>query len=615
MARNDIGDLRRSAAMATFGPGAVIDFRAQDAPVSAVAAGLEEWDANFPPAGMLHPQAIREERLQKKLGIRGFRLPPVRDPTSDQDRLRALVAVRFPEWLQCPRCDRIGPEKLWGDEPGKAGRWCPQCTQSTPGKVKSYVVPVRFITACEHGHLDEFPWHFWVQHAEGCANRAGHLKLSSEQAGLAGIILSCPKCKKFRSLDGIFSARGDGKAGSPLPPCRGRRPWLAGGDQKCGEQSRTMQRGASNLYFPVIESALSIPPWSDRLQEALGVQWDPIVNCVPEDRPLFIRMLARGDLAPVLKDLNLSADELAAEIEIRLAANDAIDTSDLRVEEYRQFVGGVRAEGLDREFEIRPQTVPPEIRPWVSRLVKAVRLREVRALRGFTRVQPPGDPDSPTVAALSLQKLDWLPAIEVRGEGIFITLNEDALRKWEAEDEVRDRALAVNERWQKEWAESHGQEATQPKPISPRMLLIHTFAHALMRQLTLDCGYSSTALRERLYVSDAPNAMAGLLVYTATTDDDGTLGGLQRQGDPARIERTVKAAIQSQAWCSSDPLCIEDLLAPHDGLSLAACHACVLAPETACEEYNRFLDRAMLVGKPNSPSLGFFSGLLQGQTA
>jgi hypothetical protein len=615
MARNDLGDLRRSAAMATFGPGAVIDFRAQDAPVSAVAAGLEQWDANFPPAGMLHPQAIREERLQKKLGIRGFRLPPVRDPTSDQDKLRALVGVRFPEWLQCPKCDRIGPERLWSDEPGKAGRWCPQCTQNTPGTVKAYVVPVRFITACEHGHLDEFPWHVWVQHAEGCTNRSGHLKLSSEQAGLAGIILSCPKCKKSRSLDGIFSAARDGKAGSPLPPCRGKRPWLAGGDQQCGEQSRTMQRGASNLYFPVIESALSIPPWSDRLQEALGVQWDPIVNCVPEDRTLFIRMLARGDLAPVLQDLNLSADQLAAEIEIRLAANDAIDTSDLRVEEYRQFVGGVRAEGLDREFEIRPQSVPTEIKPWISRLVKAVRLREVRALRGFTRVQPPGDPDSPSVASLSLQKLDWLPAIEVRGEGIFITLNEDALRRWESSDEARSRALVVNDRWQKEWVERHGQDAAQPKPVSPRMLLIHTFAHALMRQLTLDCGYSSTALRERLYVSDDSNSMAGLLVYTATTDDDGTLGGLQRQGDPARIGRTVTAAIQSQAWCSSDPLCIEDMLAPHDGLSLAACHACVLAPETACEEYNRFLDRAMLVGKPGQPSLGFFGGLLRDRSS
>lgn len=609
---NDLGDLRRSGAVATFGPGAVVDFRAQDASVSAVAAGLEEWDSNFPPAGMLHPQAIREERLQKKLGVRGFRLPPVRDPTSDQDKSRSLVAVRFPEWLQCPRCDRIGPEKLWSDEPGKAGRWCPQCTQRAPGQAKSYVVPVRFITACERGHLDEFPWHVWVQHADGCTNRNGHLKLSAEEAGLAGIVLSCPKCKRSRSLDGIFSSGRDGKAGSPLPPCRGRRPWLAGGDEQCGRQSRAMQRGASNLYFPVIESALSIPPWSDRLQEALGVQWDPIVNCVPEDRPLFIRMLARGDLAPVLKELDLSAEQLANEIEVRLAKNDSIDISDLRVEEYRQFVSGVKAEGLDREFEIRPQIVPAEISPWVSRVVKAVRLREVRALRGFTRVQPPGDPESPSVASLSLQKLDWLPAIEVRGEGIFLTLNDDALRKWEAQESVQDRAQKVDKKWQKEWVERHGPDAPPPKPISPRMLLVHTLAHALMRQLTLDCGYSSTALRERLYVSDTPNVMAGLLIYTAATDDDGTLGGLQRQGDPARIGRTVVAAIQSQAWCSSDPLCIEDLMAPDDGTSLAACHACALAPETACEEYNRFLDRAMLVGRPDNRSLGFFSALLQG---
>src|SRR5262249_31531476 len=153
------------------------------------------------------------------------------------------------------------------------------------------------------------------------------------------------------------------------------------------------------------------------------------------------------------------------EIEIRLAKNDSIDTSDLRVEEYRQFVGGVKAEGLDREFEIRPQIVPAEISPWVSRVVKAVRLREVRALRGFTRVQPPGDPESPSVASLSLQKLDWLPAIEVRGEGIFLTLNEDALRKWEAQESVQDRAQKVDKRWQKEWVERHGSDASPPKSI------------------------------------------------------------------------------------------------------------------------------------------------------
>jgi hypothetical protein len=130
-----------------------------------------------------------------------------------------------------------------------------------------------------------------------------------------------------------------------------------------------------------------------------------------------------------------------------------------------------------------------------------------------------------------------------------------------------------------------------------------------MRQLTLDCGYSSAALRERLYTGPEGSDMAGLLIYTATTDEDGTLGGLQRQGDPSRMERTVQAALAAQEWCSSDPLCIEDLLTGEDSLSLAACHACVLAPETSCEEYNRFLDRAMLLGVPNDRSTGYFSEL------
>src|ERR1700747_2439718 len=118
MARNDLGELRRSAAASGFGPGAIIDFRAGDAAMSAVAAGLEEWDRNFPPAGILHPQVVREERLQKKLNVKGFRLPPVRDPQAERDNERSLAAVRFPQWLQCPQCDLIGLEDHWADRPG-----------------------------------------------------------------------------------------------------------------------------------------------------------------------------------------------------------------------------------------------------------------------------------------------------------------------------------------------------------------------------------------------------------------------------------------------------------------------------------------------------------------
>jgi hypothetical protein len=605
MVKNDLGVLRRSATAATFGPGSIIDFRADDAPISAVAAGIEEWDRNFPPAGMLHPQAVREERLQKKLGVKGFRLPPVQDPAVDSDT-RRLVAVRFPEWLQCPRCDRIGPEALWDDLPGKAGRYCAGCTSAAPGQRRVAVIPVRFVMACEAGHLDEFPWHFWVSHIEACKNKKGFLKLTSEQPGLAGLILSCPTCKQRRSMDRVFSK----ETWKNFSNCRGRRPWLAGPSQVCDHKPSTVQRGASNLYFPVIVSALSIPPWSDRLQEALGVHWDPILNTHPEDRATYIRILARGDLAPVLAELSLSPDDLAREIERRMGQHEAIEVRDLRVEEYRQFTGGVHATALDQEFEIRPQTVPSRLLPLIARLVRVVRLREVRAMTGFTRVQPPGDPEAPSVARLSTVPLDWLPAIEVRGEGIFLELDPQAVRKWEGDDVIAARSAQIQRRWLEDWRARHGAEAPDPPPITPRRLLIHTFAHALMRQLTLDCGYSSTALRERLYVHDGDPAMAGLLIYTATTDDDGTMGGLQRQGEPQRIERTILASIQAQAWCSSDPLCIEDMLVADDGLSLAACHSCSLAPETACEEYNRFLDRATLVGTPNNPLLGFFRKLL-----
>jgi hypothetical protein len=609
MVANELGSLRRSAAAGTFGPGAIVDFRAGEATISAVVAGLEEWDRNFPPAGILNHQAIREERLQKKLHVRGFRLPPVRDPARESDAERALVAVRFPSWLQCPLCDRVGKEDRWNYDPGRAGRICQDCTSKAPGRQSVFVIPVRFVMACENGHLDEFPWHAWVGHREGCTNRGGFLLLKSEQAGLAGLILSCPKCHSHSSMDGIFTK----ETWQKFPNCRGYRPWLAVPAETCVHKSRAVQRGASNLYFPVIESALSIPPWSDRLQEALGVHWDAIVNTEPEDRATYIRILSRGDLAGVLQELQLSPEQLTAEIERRLGAQDAIDTDNLRSEEYRQFTGGVHVEGLDREFEIRPQAVPQSLAPWFSRLVKVTRLREVRAITGFTRIQPPGDAADGHIASLSVaQGIDWLPAIEVRGEGIFLELKPDRWAAWEQHSEVAARAAEIDARWTKEWKDRHGAGSEPPRKITARFLLIHTFAHALMRQLTLDCGYSTTALRERLYVDDLGVCMSGLLVYTATTDNDGTLGGLQREGDPVRIGRTVISAVRAQAWCSSDPLCIEKVLSGDEGLSLAACHSCVLAPETSCEEFNRFLDRALLVGTPQDSAVGFFHEIMSG---
>lgn len=610
MANNRLGELRRSAAVMTFGPGSVVDFRADGAPVSAVAAGLEEWDRSFPPAGLANPQRITEPRLQRKLSVGGFRLPPVvdenwRDDQGNPDG-RTLVAARFPEWLQCPQCDRLAPAGRWSQDPGRAGRYCAGCTRKAPGQRRIFAVPIRFVMACSKGHLDDFPWHFWVGHKADCKKKErADLYLRSERPGLAGLILSCGECGARRSMDGVFSAhtwRGF--------RCRGRRPWLAAPNETCDCEPRALQRGASNLYFPVIESALSIPPWSDAIQEALGVYWNPIVTTKPEDRATFIRILAQGDLEPVLRELGLSPDELARQIEDRLTRYNDDAILNIRQEEYRQFVSGTDTRDSDaREFEVRNVRVPDSLRPFLSSIVRVVRLREVRALKGFTRINPPGDEDSPDIAAIAVGDPGWLPAVEVRGEGVFLAFNQDTLREWETQDEVVARAQSINEAWRIEWHGRYG-EGEPAWPITPRYLLAHSFAHALMRQLTLECGYSTAALRERLYVSGGTDGMAGLLIYTATSDSDGTLGGLQRQGEAHRIGRAVEAAIRAMEWCSSDPLCIEGMISGADRLSLAACHACVLAPETACEEYNRFLDRATLVGLPDAPEVGFFSPLV-----
>ncbi len=604
---NDLQALRRSAVVSLFGPGAVVDFRAKNAPVSGMAAGLEEWDSSFGPAGLANSQSVRETRLEKKLKVQGFRLPPVieeRRKDDDPDR-RRLVAVRFPQWLQCPECDEVAPVRHWQDDPGEAYRYCAKCTAKRLGGQKVFVIPVRFVMACPRGHVDEFPWHWWVGHAPSC-NHRNHLILRSQGAGLAGLILRCPKCDASRSMDGIFSKQ----TWTHFSTCAGHRPWLPDGDEPCTEHAVAVQRGASNLYFPVTQSALSIPPWSDRLQESIGDYWSTIVNVDPTQRQLFIQMLSKGELGPILDELKMTPEQLFAAIERRLQSYAELNTADLKPAEFRQFVEdpGDRIE-QDLDFEIRRETVAPEIEPYISTVVRAVRLREVKAITGFTRINPPGDPDSPEIAQLSRTKLSWLPAIEVRGEGIFLALNEQRLKTWEVLPSVVERADTCHERYRADWQARHGAHSEPERFITPRYMLCHTLSHALMRQLTLECGYSSASLQERIYAATGDDAMAGLLIYTATTDSDGTLGGLQRQGLSGRIAGILVRAIAGIEWCSSDPLCITDMMGALQSYSHSSCHSCVLAPETSCEAYNNFLDRGLLIGIPESSETGFFSDL------
>lgn len=601
MANNSLGELRRSAVVGYFGPGAIVDFRLGNAPLSAVVAGLEEWDHRAQPQGLANDQVVHEPRLQQKLNVKGFRLPPVADERDKSDST-ALSAVRFPDWLQCPECDRIRRSRSWGHKPGKPERFCAECSYDAPGQEAVYVVPVRFITACEHGHLDEFPWGPFARHAKGCTAGESELELRQMGAGLAGLMLRCAECDEKRSMEYVFSE----KTLETLP-CRGRRPWLQASESECGRAQRTLQRGASNLYYPIIQSALDIPPWSNHIEKQLGKYWSPLKETEPEGRRNRLQLII--DVVGLQGDL----DELLKLVEDRIRILEEPERENLRRDEYAQFTSRTDSSPTEGgEFEIRQSRVPAGLDSHFGSAVRASRLREVRALTGFTRIHPPGGDDEmsrATIAPIQSSWRPWLPAIEVRGEGVFFSLSSKRLQEWESQKSVQQRAKRLGQLYAADLKRRHGEDAEADRIISARFVLLHTLAHTLMKYLALDCGYSSASLRERLYADGEEGEMAGLLIYTSTPDSDGTLGGLVRQGRSERLQEWLPAAIHSMEWCSSDPLCINGLTASSEAMNLAACHACVLAPETSCEEYNRFLDRAMLVGLPDQPEVGYFSDL------
>jgi hypothetical protein len=460
--------------------------------------------------------------------------------------------------------------------------------------------------ACDAGHLDEFPWHLWVGHKEGC-DRRKPLKLFTSGPGLKGLVVSCTGCKAGKSMEHAFSSAMMKRMNVQ---CAGRRPWLPGPDEPCVSQKgpQTVQRGASNLYFPAVESSLDIPPWTDEFQASLGHHWAALQTALTdEDADLIVRLV----VYPAWDGEPMSLDEMQQRIRQRRALINAPERQDIRGEEYQQLTLGEATTDERAEFSIRPETVPASLAGLVSNLTRVVRLREVQAIYGFTRIYPPsGDFGSGACSPLSATPKKWLPATEVRGEGIFIALDETRVRDWEARTAVKARADEVDRHWVRSWQERMGDDAKPPFRITPRLILIHTLSHALMRQLALECGYSTSSIRERLYASESEPGMCGVLIYTSASDADGTLGGLARQGSPERIELLLKDAIREMEWCSSDPLCMSGLSSLADASNGAACHSCVLSPETACEQFNRFLDRAVLVGTPDDVSAGYFAALL-----
>ena len=254
----------------------------------------------------------------------------------------------------------------------------------------------------------------------------------------------------------------------------------------------------------------------------------------------------------------------------------------------------------------------------ITKVVLAEKLREVRALIGFTRIESPGDytelGDFPKEQRVPLTRTapKWVPTSDVRGEGVFLQFSEDAIGSWVRKTKEREVEFLEAHKW---WRKNRGHKYPEDGFPTMRYVLLHSLAHALIRQFAVECGYTTASVRERIY-SRPPEKdvepMAGILLYTAAPDSEGTLGGLVALGEPKTLGRHLDQALESMRLCACDPLCAEHHPLK-DGLTMhgAACHACLFLPETSCERGNKYLDRSVLVSTVETDDLAFFTNFAE----
>ncbi|WP_379866577.1 DrmB family protein [Marinobacter sp. M5B] len=581
-----IGDVRPSQVITTFGPGAIVDLQT----LSVIVAGIDGWRLD-------EDLAIHEPRLQRALKVKRFFSA---EPASGNyfTKRGTVPTFLFPRFQVCthPECATLsepGEELVeYNEKTQEMECKAPNCKGR--GRFRAPTTPAPFVVACPSGHIDDFPWRAYVHRdAESTCKKRMRLVYSGTTGSVSDIWVYCA-CDAKRSVSDAFGEN----RGMALGECTRKRPWLGIKNKdpkecKHAGQLRAIQRGATNGWFPLVRSALAIKEAASPIGQALKKCPQHQVEKIDSSEKL--QTLLDMDMFPALAEFK--AEDIWQTL-LKERGEIETDEIDLRLPEWNAFRDIEGSNQGDRsDFFLEAGEVPDFLSQEIERIVLARKLLEVRALTSFTRIDYASGMDDDGMGAsrapIYKERQDWLPAVEVRGEGIFIELKEETLANWEDRSAVKKRAAAIEQKYG-EWAKERGVDADDFP--GARYLLLHSLAHVLMRQLALDCGYSESSVRERIYSSTDPERkMAGILLYTASADSEGSLGGLVDLGTKERFPNLIHSALKNAKRCSSDPLCADHQPDVHATINGAACHACVLAPETSCEAFNRFLDRNFLV--------------------
>lgn len=598
-----VGAIRPSQILHTYGVGSLVDLPN----FSVVVAGLQSW---------AQPREfIDEERLlravQAELGPQVeflAAMPWIEEndnPFGDWSRV-GIPVIPFPRWLRCTRCNllstvdgglfRLKEAAYRIERTAYVHEGC-----STKGK-DPIAVPARFVLACTRGHLDEFPWQEYAHNYNPCPKGGGGvLKLSESGSGTRSteMVVQCEACKQSNVVSKAFDPRAD-----QGPKCRGRHPHLRKFFD-CDEIAQPLLLGASNTWFGILRSALALPPdmHGSKIDEEVAAMWKDLADPAIEDESSLASAIKFN---PSLRRLNIyPVTDLWAAIERRRnPRKDDDGPADLKSPEWAYFIDPVHApKTLD--FTIEDAGVPKDFHNALTQVIAATRLRESTALIAFARIEAPEPGDSPQVekrkrVLLTTESPRWVPANDTRGEGIFIRLPEERVRAWEDQVKANSRIRELHEAVLRRGGEWPG----------TRYVLLHSLAHLLINELALECGYNAASLRERTYSNDGEEGadpMAGILIYTAAADSEGTLGGLVAMAKQETFGRVLRTALDRAKLCSSDPLCAEHIPKEDGTQHGASCHSCLFVPETSCECNNRMLDRAALVETLTGSGMAYFA--------
>jgi hypothetical protein len=594
------GQVRQSQVITTFGPGAFLDLPEY----SVLVGGLEGWSEGG--------EEVHEPRLVEKLKrlfnppLPALKLrtpPPLSDDLLGVRRI-GVTGWQFPEWF-------VTQNVVATEAGGKVrSRYLIHRKRLTSGKFidedrgKHPVVPVRFVRACPKGHIGDIDWYYFVHQGK----RKCFQQLYVDETGTSGdiydILIRC-QCGMSRPMGDATNRKIPA-----LGTCDGARPWLGPflPPEACGAPNWLLIRTASNAYFPRVMSVISLPDRQDSLEKAVNAAW-PFVQGAGSAEHIGVFRTIEAVKAALA---GFTAAEVYKEILARKGFSGEASSKSVKqveIEVLSVCEERIGADTPDGTFDGRAWPRKHWDRPWTEALDKVVlvhRLREVMAQVGFTRFEASspgvdGELEIGAQMAPVARDVTWLPAVENRGEGIFLGFKKERIEAWFKQKAVQDRARQLSAGFDC-WFEEHRKSGrTFP---GPRYILLHSLSHLLITSLALECGYPSSSIRERVYAGDSGY---GILLYTGTSDAEGTMGGLVEAGK--HIDRHLKAALEMGGLCSNDPVCAQhDPCSPHEHRFLhgAACHGCLLIAETSCEQFNDYLDRALVVATVDNLGAEFF---------